>query len=697
MKVLTQNLKTGNTDILEVPSPSIDSKKIRVINDCSLISTGTESLIVNFGKAGWLNKARQQPDRIKDVINKIKSSGITDTYKAIKNKLYYPMAMGYAAVGTISHTNENYNLSKGTRVFTNSFHQEEALVDYNMCVKIPENVDNKSASFGAIGGIAMQSVKCVPQKSKFIAIIGLGLLGQVTFRILNALGYQCIVYDIDTKKVDFAVKCGAKGIHSNNITEVILNYTKGKGVDCTIVAASSLSHQIINEATSYTKRKGKIVSSGLVGLNLIRDRFFKKQIELVVSNSSGDKNHRGKGSSHENIDYFFELLSSKKISVLDLISEEISFDDSDNIYSFPDESLFFSKLIKYENNNHNPVHTFSDSKENKSLDKLRVGLIGTGNFAMSTLIPAINRTKEGYLSSLLGREGLSLFVARQRFNISQITTNQLDFYKNIDAVCITTPHETHFNFLKQAIKLSLPVWVEKPLVISNKELIDIQREMLSNKLIYAIGYNRSSAPWTNFMKSKINSRKTTISMTVNAGELPLEHWLLDENTCGGRIIGECCHFIDLALTLVGHTKLTHVECINRDRYYQDTGNYILTFEDESKVDINYTHNLPASLPKEKIVVKLSESTYTNNNWKKFSSGEIFNFISTKKGKGHNEAIATFFRNVRNNKFSTESEIDDMCFSTYVSIKLQKMSKGDVLDILDCYKDEILSKAPKLND
>ncbi len=221
--------------------------------------------------------------------------------------------------------------------------------------------------------------------------------------------------------------------------------------------------------------------------------------------------------------------------------------------------------------------------------------------------------------------------------------------------------------------------------------------MLSKQLTYAIGYNRSSAPWTNFMKNKINSRKTNITMTINAGKLPLEHWLLNENTCGGRILGECCHFIDLALTLLSHTKLIHVECINRDRYYQDTGNYILTFEDGSKADINYRHDLPASIPKEKITIKLPQSTYTNNNWKKFSSGEIFNFSAPKKGKGHNEAITTFFRNVKNNKFSTESKIYEMCFSTYVSIKLQKMSKGDVLDILDCYTDEILSTPSKLND
>jgi predicted dehydrogenase len=692
MKVLTQNLKSGKTDIVEVPSPAIDSKKIRVINEYSLISTGTESIIVNFAKAGWINKAAQQPDRVKDVINKIKSSGVGDTYKAIKNKLDLPMAMGYASVGTVSHNSKNLNFSKGTRVFTNSFHQEEALADYNMCVSIPDNLDNKSASFGAMGGIAMQSIKCIPEGSKFIAIIGLGLLGQVTLRILNALGYECIVYDIDTKKVEYAMKHGAaKGILTNNITETILNFTKGNGVDCTIIAASSPSNEIVNSATSYTKRKGKIISSGLIGLNLIRDKFFKKQIGLVVSNSSGDKNHIGKGSSHENISHFFELLATKKVEVIDLISEETSFKNSDNIYSFDNKSIFFSKLIKYKTDNNNPIYTFSETKNKKNSNKLRVGLIGTGNFALSTLIPTIKNSKDGYLSALLGREGLSLYVAKKRFNIDTVTTNTLDFYRNIDIVCITTPHETHFNLLNKVIELSLPVWVEKPLVISIEELVDVYKKMLSNKLVYALGYNRSSAPWTNFMKNKINSRKTHISMTINAGILPEDHWLLNENVCGGRILGEFCHFIDLALTLLKHTKLVSVECVNRDKHYQDTGKYILNFEDGSKVDIDYRHDLPASVPKEKIIVKVSTSTFINNNWRKFSNSKIFNYSLVKKGKGHNESIASFFSKVKTNSFSTKSEINEICFSTFTSLKLQKMSHGDVLNILDCYKNEILSK------
>jgi len=686
MKILTQNLKTGKTDVLEVPSPSISSKKIRVKNNYSLISTGTESLIVNFGKASWLNKARQQPDRVKDVINKIKSSGITDTYKAIRNKLYYPMVMGYAAVGTVTHKNKNFNLSKGMRVFTNSCHQEEALVDYNMCVKIPDNVDSKSASFGAIGGIAMQSIKCIPNESKFIAIIGLGLLGQVTLRILNALGYQCIVFDIDSRKVDLAVKYGAKKVY-NNITEEILNFTKGKGVDCTIIAASSLSSQIINEAPSYTRRKGKIISSGLVGLNLIRDKFFKKQVELVVSNSSGDKNHRGKGSSYENINYFFELLSLEKISVLDLVSEETSFDDVDNIYSFPDDSLFFSKLIKYKKNE-NSFHTFSNEKENNSGKKLKVGLIGTGNFAMSTLIPTINSTNEGYLHALLGREGLSLYVAKKRFTINKITTNENDFYDDINAVFISTPHQTHFDLTMKAIELSMPFWIEKPLVIAINELKNIRKKMFSKELIFSVGYNRSLAPWTNFMINKINSKKTNISMTINAGKLPTDHWLLDESNYGGRIIGECCHFVDLALTLLNHTKLNQVECVERDRYYQDTGKYILNFKDQSKVVIDYRHDMPASIPKEKIVVNVSKQEFINNNWKKFSSNSMIDFNPIAKSKGHYEAINRFFLRVKNHELMKNKEINSVCFSTYTSLKLQNMNLGDILDIAKCYENEI---------
>lgn len=692
MKILTQNLKSGKTDIIDVPSPAIDSKKVRVINEYSLISTGTESIIVNFAKAGWINKAAQQPDRVKDVINKIKSSGLRGTFKAIKNKLDLPMPMGYASVGVISHNSKNHSFSKDTRVFTNSFHQEEALIDYNMCVSIPDNLDNKSASFGAIGGIAMQSIKCIPKDSKFVAIIGLGLLGQVTLRILKAQGYKCIVYDIDTKKVEYAMKhCAVEGILTNNITEMVLNFTKGNGVDCTIIAASSPSNEIVNNAPSYTKRKGRIVSSGLIGLNLIRDRFFKKQIELVVSNSSGDKDHIGKGSSHENISHFFELLATKKMEVIDLISQETSFKKSDNIYSFDSKSIFFSKLIKYNHDRNNPVYTFSENKNNEKSNKLRVGLIGTGNFALSTLIPTIKSSKDGYLSSLHAREGLSLYSAKKRFNIETVTTSTLDFYKNIDTVCITTPHETHFNLLIKAIKLSLPVWVEKPLVISIEELVNAYKKMLSTKLVYAVGYNRSAAPWTNFMKDKINSRKTYISMTINAGILPADHWLLNENVCGGRILGEFCHFIDLSLTLLKHTKLISVECVNRDKHYQDTGKYILRFEDGSKVNIDYRYDLPASVPKEKIIVKVSNSTFINNNWKKFSNNKIFNYSLVKKGKGHNESIASFFSRVKTDSFSTKSEINAICFSTFVSLKLQKMSHGDVLNPLDCYKNEILSK------
>lgn len=690
MKILTQNLKTGDTEILHVPAPKKNSNKIRVRNKYSLISTGTESSIVNFGKAGWINKARQQPARVKDVINKFRSSGISDTLRAIKNKLSYPMPMGYAAVGTIMESNNKHNLTKGTRVFTNSFHQEQALVDYNMCVEIPKNVDCKSATFGAIGGIAIQSISCIPNNSKVIAIVGLGLLGQVTLRILLALGYKCIVYDIDRKKIEYAVKMGAVGVQQKNMTECIMHHTKGEGVDCTIIAASSLSNDIINDATSYTRRKGKIISSGLVGLNLIREKFFKKQIEVVVSNSSGNKKHRLDGSSYKNISYFFDLLSSHKIVVDDLISDEVEFEDSSSIYLFPSDRLFFSKLIKYNNNDENQAQTFSKKGIDKFQDKLNIGLIGTGNFAISTLIPTINKSKNGFMHSLLGREGLSLYVAQKRFNIKTITTSERDFYKNIDAVFIATPHETHFDLTRKAILLSLPVWIEKPLAISAKEVKIVRKEMLLKKSIYAVGYNRSHAPWTIFIKNKINSKKTTITMRINAGKLPEEHWLLDESTCGGRIIGECCHYVDLALTLLAHTKLLHVECIKRSQYYQDTGKYILTFEDGSKAKIDYRHDLPANIPKEKIIVKTSESKYTNNNWKKFSRGKILNFNNIKKGKGHNESIAYFFQDIQNMKFSTENDINNICFSTFVSIKLQKMSEGDILNVVDSYANEILS-------
>ncbi len=693
MKILTQSLKNGLTRVIEVPSPSVDSTRIRVKNKYSLVSTGTESMIVNFGKANWLNKARQQPSRVKDVINKIRSNGIVDTFKAIKNKLDVPIAMGYAAVGVISHKNENYNLDKGLRVFTNSFHQEEGLIDFNMCVEIPDAVDDKSASFGAIGGIAMQSIKCLPKDSNYIAIIGLGLLGQITVRILNAMGRKCIVYDLNSEKIKIAEKFGAIGIYGENVTESILNFTKGKGVDGTIIAAASLSSEIINEAAFYTRRKGKIVSSGLVGLNLIRDMFFQKQIEVVVSNSSGNKKHKNTGSSYENISSFFNLIESKKIEVLDLISEEVQLANSSAVYSFPKQSLFFSKLIKYEKSD--SVHTYINKVSTKSSSKLKIGLIGVGNYAMYALIPNINDSKNGYVSSLLGREGLNLHTAQKRFNINQITTDKNDFYNTIDAVFVATPHETHFHYIKEVMNKSLPLWIEKPLVVSEKHLKEIYREMLSNKSIYAIGYNRSFAPWTTKMQQKINSQVADISMTINAGILPYNHWLLDNHTCGGRIIGEACHFVDLALTLFKETTLNNIKCLKRDKYYQDTGYFILTFENGSKVFLNYTHDLPASKPKEKIQIKLNNDNFINNNWKKFHSKNIFETKYIKKGKGYQESLSNFFSKIKNNDFTTKTEIDKMCFSTYTSIKMQSMVEGESLNIAESFQNEFLFE--QLND
>ena len=690
MKVLTQNLKNGETKIIDVPSPGKDKDKIKVLNKYSLISTGTESYIVNFGRAGWINKARQQPQRVKDVINKIKSSGISETLRAIKIKLDYPMVMGYSSVGSVIYADEKYSLSNGARVFTNSVHQEEALVDYNMCVEIPENVSDKSASFGAIGGIALQSIKCIPKNSHTIALIGLGLLGQVTLRILKSMGYKCFAYDIDFSKIELAEKHGAVGIRSNDIVEFIQNHTKGLGVDCTIIAASSLSNEIVNDATSYTKRKGKIISSGLVGLNLIRDKFFKKQIELVISNSSGDKNHKGEGSSYENISYFFDLLLSEKIYVDDLISEEVSFDYPENIYSFPTKSLFFSKLIRYDVENINNSDTFIDDKSIINSDKIKSGIIGSGNFSLSTLLPNINKSKYGYVSSILGREGLPLYVAKKRYKIPKVTTSYKKFFDNIDSVFVCTPHETHYSLFKKSLDLSIHTWIEKPLVITSNELISIRSQMLSKKLVYAVGYNRSFSPWTKFAKKTIDGKKSDIKMTINAGKLPSEHWLLNKSKCGGRILGECCHFIDLSLTLLTHTKLKKVECIERDYHFQDTGKYILSFEDGSTVSINYTHKLPPSLPKEKISIELTDRKLVNNNWRKFSSDKIFDFNFIKKGKGHKEAINEFFDRIKSDKYLSKSEINAISFSTFVSIKLQAMRFGESLDFSNLFDDEILS-------
>ena len=290
----------------------------------------------------------------------------------------------------------------------------------------------------------------------------------------------------------------------------------------------------------------------------------------------------------------------------------------------------------------------------------------------------------------MGREGLPLFIAKKRFNINKITTNSNEFYKDIDAVFISTPHETHYDLLKKSIDLSISTWIEKPLVISIDELLDIRERMLATKINYAVGFNRSFAPWTNYAIKEIKCKQADIMMRINAGKLPENHWLLNQEKCGGRIVGEFCHFIDLSLTLLGHAKIQNVECVKRDAHYQDTGNYILNFEDGSKVNIDYRYDLPPSMPKENIIINLPNKTLKNNNWRKFSNNIFdFNFIS--KGKGHAEAVQSFFERIQSNNFSTKDEINQLCLTTFISLKLQNMSQGETIDINQLYNSQILGQ------
>ena len=215
--------------------------------------------------------------------------------------------------------------------------------------------------------------------------------------------------------------------------------------------------------------------------------------------------------------------------------------------------------------------------------------------------------------------------------------------------------------------------------------------MASKELVYAIGYNRSYAPWTKMINKKINSRITNISMIINAGKLSFDHWLLKKNKCGGRILGEFCHFVDLSLVMLSHTKLKSVECISRDSFYQDTGKYNLVFEDKSIVSIDYRHDMSPKLPKELIKVEVGNTNFTNNNWKKFYSNDFFHFNTIRKGKGHLEAIDSFVKRASIKNYSKNNEILEMCFSTFLSIKLQDMDKGDCLNVNESFQKEFISK------
>ena len=657
MKQILQSFKTGTTELAELPTPIVKPGQVLIKTSRSLVSLGTEKMLVEFGKASLIQKARQQPDKVKMVLDKIKTEGLMPTIETVFNKLEQPLPLGYCNVGEVVSIGEGvFDFKVGDRVASNGQHAEFVSIPHNLVVHIPDNISDEEACFTVVGSIGLQGIRLLnPTIGETVVVIGLGLIGLLTAEILIANGCKVIGYDLDDSKIEIAKSKGVIAFNSsrgNDPVRFVRSITNNIGADAVLITASAKSNEIIAQAAQMSRKRGRIVLVGVIGLDISRADFYEKELSFQVSCSYGpgryDDDYELKGIDYplpfvrwtekRNFETILQLISTGKLAVKELISEIIPLEEYDKIYGDIGNSKSIASIIKY--NEHNtPEYTIVVNKKEVEPTKGGIGIIGAGNFTKMTMLPALKGTNAN-IKHIVSSGGVNGTALAQKHNISQSTTDY-DLVlndKDVDLVMITTRHNLHADMVIKALKKNKHVFVEKPLALNNEDLAAIEESYNKNKGTLMIGFNRRFSPHAQKIKSLVGNEPMNIVATMNAGAIPPEIWVHDITVGGGRIIGEACHYLDLMVFLSG-SKIKSV-CMNAlgDTPSENTDNasILVKMENGSTGVVNYFSNGAKSYAKERLEVFSQEKVLIMDNFIKTSGYGFkgFSKLKTKLDKGH---------------------------------------------------------------
>ncbi|WP_026767996.1 bi-domain-containing oxidoreductase [Asinibacterium sp. OR53] len=662
MLQIIQDLKKGNTLLEEIPVPLVRRGQVLIKTHRSLVSLGTEKMLVEFGKGNLLSKARQQPDKVKQVLDKIKTEGLMPTLEAVFNKLDEPLPLGYCNAGEVIAVGEGVSeFAIGDRVASNGNHAEIVCVPKNLVAKIPDNVSYEEASFTVIGAIGLQGLRLVnPTMGETVVVIGLGLIGLITAELLLANGCNVIGFDFDQQKVSLANQKGVKAFIASaaDVIKTVEAITEGTGADAVIITASTKSNDVISQAAQMSRKRGRIVLVGVVGLDIQRADFFKKELTFQVSCSYGpgryDEEYEQKGIDYplgyvrwtekRNFETILNAISRGQLKVQPLITERVALKDYLSIYDNIGHGSIAS-ILEYTNSVDYEKTVVSVKSYNERPSKGILGVIGAGNFTKMTVMPALKNAGAHYkyISSAGGLTAKSL-ANKYGFEFSTTDYKQILNDSSVDLVMITTRHNMHAQMAIEVLNARKHVFVEKPLAINEKELdaiIKAYRQQQST-LTINVGFNRRFSPFIQKAKKLIGEDPVPLNMiaTMNAGFIPPEVWVHDMNIGGGRIIGEACHFIDLMIYLAG-SKISEVMMSglgNNPANNTDNAIIVLKFNNGSQGTINYFSNGSKAYAKERIEIFSQGKTLIIDNFRKMT-GYGFKGFNSYRGtlnKGHKE-------------------------------------------------------------
>jgi predicted dehydrogenase/threonine dehydrogenase-like Zn-dependent dehydrogenase len=703
VKQIIQSFKTGQTILEEVPAPQASKGTVLIQTTRSLVSLGTERMLVEFGKSNLISKARQQPDKVKQVLDKIKTEGLMPTLEAVFNKLGEPLPLGYCNVGKVIAVGEGVSEFKvGDRVASNGQHAEFVAIPKNLVAHIPDNVSDEQAAFTVIGSIGLQSIRLLnPTLGETIVVTGLGLIGLLTSQLLVANGCKVIGVDVDNDKLDLARKWGIVPFNPKNgdVVKFVEEKTNGVGVDGVIITASTKTDEIISQAAKMSRKRGRIILVGVIGLNLSRADFYEKELSFQVSCSYGpgryDENYENRGNDYplpfvrwtekRNFEAVLSAIGSGKIQVEEMITEVIPLNDYLKIYGEIGSSKSIASILKYEETEGTPKTTIQLKEFSYTGQKGVISIIGAGNFTKMTMLPALKGSGANY-KYIVSKGGVSGTAMAQKHGFSHSTTNVEDVLQDteVDLVLITTRHNLHANMTIKCLEAGKHVFVEKPLALTDEELEKVIEAQQKSSKTVMVGFNRRFSPHAEKMKVLLGNTQMNVIATMNAGNIPANVWVHDMLVGGGRIIGEACHFIDLITYLTG-SKVKSV-CMNamglNPEENTDNATILLKYENGSTGVINYFSNGSKAYSKERVEVYSQERTLVMDNFRTTLGFGFkgFSKLRTTLDKGHKNQFHQLIAQTKNGGNSL-IPFDDIVNTTRASFAaIESLQKGGWIEL-----------------
>lgn len=681
MKQILQDLKAGELRLEDVPAPALKPGYLLIRTTRSLISPGTERMLVEFAKANYLNKARQQPEKVRQVLEKVRTDGLLTTFETVSARLDQPLPMGYCNVGRVLAVGAGVTgFRVGDRVASNGPHAEVVHVPQNLCARIPDGVEDDAAAFTVISAIALQGVRLLaPTLGESVCVFGLGVIGLIAVQLLQASGARVLALDFDSSRVELARRFGATAIDLATGTDPVavgMEFSGGAGIDGVLVTAATQSHDLMHQAAQMSRKRGRIVLTGVVGLHLNRADFYEKELTFQVSCSYGpgryDPAYEEKGQDYpigfvrwteqRNFEAVLEQLRTGKLDVTPLVSRRVRFADARSAYQELGDRSAIGILLEYPEET-DPTSSglaertisFPAAQYGRARANAAIALIGAGSFTQLKILPGLKKAGAD-LRAIVSRQGTSGSIAARKFGIASSTTDVEVVWNDpeIRAVVITTPHSSHAGLVVRALQAGKDVFVEKPLCLRAEELGDIidayarAAAVRGTEPLLMVGYNRRFSPLTASMREALRARQQPAAciFTCNAGPIPADHWTQDPEVGGGRIIGEACHFIDMLHYLVG-SPITAVNAVKQQRPMNDLEDNVLVsleFADGSVGQVNYLACGSKAFPKERCEVFYDGKVLALDNFRRlqtYGAGRAKRTSLWRQDKGHEVEFARF--------------------------------------------------------